>query len=352
MARPTASARLVDRDTARLLRFLHEHRRRIRRLLILTHDYPDPDSIASGFALKHIAEHRFRIPSKLAYGGVIGRPENREMVSHLKVPIHPLKRGDLAAYPDIALVDTQPEFKNNPFPPGRRATLVIDQHASLFRPMAQLSIINTECGATSVILARALLNLKIPIPSPLATALAYGILSDTLNLYRTNDPVVITTYTQLIPYCDLKALARIQNPGRSRRFFQTVGHGIREALVCRDLIVSHLRFVENPDVVSQTADFFLTYRRMEWSFSTGRYNGRLYMSLRTEKDDVEAGEILRDICGNRANAGGHGGVAGGSFEMTRHAAEEGWKAEENGLLMRLIERLKIAKKPTLVFPFR
>lgn len=349
---PSLNSHPIAADGRRLVRFLAAHRSRLSPLLILTHDYPDPDSIASAAALKFIGESAFDIRCTIVHGGVIGRTENREMVSRLKIPIRRLRPGELARSANVALVDTQPAFNNNPFPTERRAAIVVDQHRSDDAPKADLNIVNLDCGATSVILAQALFATRRVPPPNLATALAYGILTDTLSFYRSHEAAVLRTYLRLLPHCDLPVLAKIQNPTRSSRFFSTLARGIRLAVSCRDVVISHLGVVENPDLVSQTADFFLTYKGARWSFISGRYHGRLCMSLRTGIEGAEAGEILRDICGDRASAGGHGGIAGGSFEVGKSAGEAAWRAEENGLLVRLLERLKIGASVPARFPFR
>jgi hypothetical protein len=122
--------------------------------------------------------------------------------------------------------------------------------------------------------------------------------------------------------------------------------------VCGPVLVSHLGNVETPDLVSQTADFFLSYERVRWAFSTGRYRGRLYLSLRTTKAGAEAGEVLRDVCGDRASAGGHGGIAGGSMDVGREIPETQWRNHENALLVRLLERLEVSRRNAISFPFQ
>ena len=69
-----------------LLAFLGQHRQRLAPLLILIHDFPDPDALASAFALQHLAHSAFDIPSRIAYGGELGRTENRMMVRMLRIP--------------------------------------------------------------------------------------------------------------------------------------------------------------------------------------------------------------------------------------------------------------------------
>src|SRR5436305_1692651 len=97
MTRPNRDpSHRIAADARRLLRFLSARRSRLSPLTILTHDYPDPDAIASALALGFIAQAEFGIRCRLVYGGVIGRTENREMVKRLKIPIKPLRPGELS----------------------------------------------------------------------------------------------------------------------------------------------------------------------------------------------------------------------------------------------------------------
>lgn len=334
-----------------LLQFLAENRQSLSPLLILPHDYPDPDALAAAFALHFLARGCYNIESRIAYRGVIGRTENVAMVSLLRIPLHRLKPGDLKRYKQIALVDTQPAFENNPFSGDRRATIIIDQHASAVGPEADLALVDTGCGATCVILGQALLLQNVEIPARVATALAYGILSDTLNLYRARRPDVAQTYLSILPRADMRDLALIQKPVRSKGFFTTLGRCIREAMVFRRLVVAHLGIIENPNLVSQMAEFLLTYKSARWSLCTGRYRGRLHVSLRSTTDDGQAGEVLRDAFVNPEQAGGHDAIAGGSCRVGANASEEAWRDKEQGLQERLMRRLGISIKGKPVKPF-
>jgi len=335
----------------RLFRFLSARRAKLSPLLILTHDFPDPDALASAFALQHLAQSAFGIQSRIAYGGEMGRTENRVMVRLLKIPIYKVKRSWFRKYSKVALVDTQPVFENNAFPRNRRATLVVDQHPSSAKPEADLAIVDPNCGATCVLIAQALLQSGVDIPARVATALAYGILTDTLDLYRARRPDVAQTYLEVLPHADMRALARIQNPVRPRKFFSVLGRGIREAVLYRRLVVAHLGAVDTPDRVSQVAEFLLTFRRAHWCFATGRFKGRLHASLRTIRQDAQAGEVLRDVFDKRNQAGGHGPIAGGSCRIDPAAPEEVWQAKEQMLQLRLLKRLRVSVKVEPRKPF-
>lgn len=324
----------------RLVRFLNKLAKRPRSVLILTHDYPDPDAIASAFCLKFLLQEAYRISSRMAFGGRISRMENQAMVRLLKIPIHKLKPSDFRQYPAVCLVDTQPDFKNNSFPKNRKAFLVLDQHPSVKKPNADCAIIDTECGATCVILAEACLLLELDIPAAAATALAYGILTDTQNLYRVRRRDVIQTYLSLLPRTDMRRLAKIQNPPRSKHFFQTLVAGIGRAKVCRSLIFSHLGRVHSPDTVAKIADLLLSYQGMRAAFCTGRCKGRLHLSLRMREGSLPANDVLRSIL-EKGEAGGHDTIAGGSFKVAGAKQEEVWVRAEKAVIHKLTGKLGI-----------
>lgn len=349
--RPAAPATSIHRAGKRLLRFLATRRQKLSPLLILTHDFPDPDALASAFALQHLAQSDFEIPCRIVYGGEVGRTENRAMVKLLKIPIHKVKRAAFRKFAGVALVDTQPSFENNVFPKNGHASIVIDQHPSTTKPDADFVVVDPECGATCVIVARALLSREKEIPTRVATALAYGILTDTLDLYRARRPEVVQTYLDVLKFADMRALARIRNPIRPRRYFSTLGLGIVGAQQFRRVLITHLGAVDTPDRVAQVAEFLLAYRRALWSMVTGRYKGRLHASLRTTRTDVQAGEVLRDTFGNPCEAGGHGPIAGGSSRVGKEASEETWANRERELQSRLLKRLRISARVEPRKPF-
>ena len=64
-----------------------------RKILILTHINPDPDAIASAYALRHLFK-KWGVNSVIAYEGVIGRPENRAMMRRLRIPLRSIKTLD------------------------------------------------------------------------------------------------------------------------------------------------------------------------------------------------------------------------------------------------------------------
>jgi nanoRNase/pAp phosphatase (c-di-AMP/oligoRNAs hydrolase) len=312
-------------------------------MLLLTHDFPDPDALACASALQHLADRAFGIASRIAYGGVIGRMENREMVRILRIPARRFRRRDLDRHRSVALLDTQPGFENNPFPAGRRATIVIDQHRAPRPPDAELGLVDPGCGASSVIVAEALLKTGLDIPPRVATALAYGIVSDTANLLRPGARLAGRTYLNILPKCDLGALARIQHPTRPKEFFATMAEATRAAEVCGGFVSAHVGRVRYPDLVALIADFLMSYRRARWCLCTGRYRNRLHASLRSATTRPRPSDILRAALAGVGSAGGHGSIAGGQWRLKPGSPERRWRAAETSLRDRIVRRLGICR---------
>jgi nanoRNase/pAp phosphatase (c-di-AMP/oligoRNAs hydrolase) len=313
----------------RLIKRLKEAGPSLSPLTILTHDHPDPDALACAWALAHLAQAVGRIRSRIVYGGMIGRAENRMMADRLLVPARALRPRELESAAHLALVDTQPPFKNNRCPSRRVPDLIVDHHPRHPDTQAGLTLIDESVGATTTILVEALLEAGVPVPRRLATAIVYGIGSETQNLGREATSRDMGAYQALWPKASMRALWRISYPRRSEDFFHTLSRGVRNSFVAGRAIGSHLGEVHTPDSVAQIADFLLTLERMEWSVVTGRYQGRLHVSLRSNDPRAEAGRLLKRLLGGGNRGGGHAMIAGGSLEIGADAPESAWREAED-----------------------
>src|SRR3954451_9678219 len=98
-------------------------------LIILPHDNPDPDALASAAALRFIINQAQEDKEVIiALGGIVGRAENRAMLRYLNINLVPVGEIDFSTNPQVALVDTQPGRINNSLPENFSATIVIDHH--------------------------------------------------------------------------------------------------------------------------------------------------------------------------------------------------------------------------------
>lgn len=283
-------------------------------VVICAHRNPDPDSISSAMALRYLLEASAGVRAVVAYEGVIGRAENRAMVSLLRLHLKQIEAVPGFDWSQVALVDTQPRSGNNSFPRTARPLVVIDHHPALKSTDAGWIDLRPEYGATATILTEYLALSGLPVPSWLATCLAYGISSETRDLGRGAGERDMEAYLRLYPRVRKRILARIEHPRLPRSYFRVLDRALHSAFSYRNVIGSRLGEVETPDSVAEIADFLLAHERMGWSIVTGRHGGQLYLSLRAIRGRG-AGGILRELLRGRGTAGGHGRMAGGQVDL-------------------------------------
>jgi nanoRNase/pAp phosphatase (c-di-AMP/oligoRNAs hydrolase) len=292
----------------RLVQYARSHER----ALILTHDNPDPDSIAAGVALAYLLEKLAGVEAIVAYGGIVGRSENRALVKVLKLPVVPVSRVEFDEYDLICMVDTQPEQGNHSLPARHFPDVVIDHHPE--RPdshLAPIADVGGPIGATSTLLAEYFRASGLKVPLAVATALFYGIKADTRDLGRQTTRQDVDAYLWLFPMTDKDALGEIEHPKLPEEYFALYHTAIEKAEAYGDAVVCDLGEIYAPDMVAEVAERFSFLEGMRWSLAFGEYEDDLFFSLRTGDRRMNAGRLIRDVIEARGgSAGGHGTMAG------------------------------------------
>ena len=303
---------------ARFRRFLDVARGRRRPLLQLQHN-PDPDALASAFALRHLWKRIFRVEPLLAYTGTIGRAENRAMVRNLRIPIVPAFKVNYRHHDFVMTVDTQPGAGTCRLPEGVFIDVVIDHHPRLPRLVEpSLSIQDAGYGATSTLVGEMLLANGIAIPERVATALVYGIQTDTADLARNVSAHDEQVFAALYPLADHKLLGRIQRARVPESYFRALELGLRRAEVHDAAVSTHLGEIEHPDLVAEVADLLFRLEGISWSFVTGSHAKVLYASFRcVEKEGLDAGVAARFVAQAvpKGSGGGHESLAGAQMPL-------------------------------------
>jgi len=288
-----------------------------KRLLVVTHDNPDPDALASAVGLAYLLERRAGMRPTLAFGGIVGRAENQALISELGTDFRRLGgRDGISPGTVVALVDTQPRAGNNALPAGRIANVVIDHHPP--RPESSASSfvdIRPEYGATCSILVEYLQAAELEPGRRLATGLFYGIQSETADLGREVSQADISASLYLYSRIDPEAYARIRHPPLPASYFRSVHQALEEARRYGSVIVAPAGSLAYPDMVAELADLLIRAKGTEWSVALGRYRGRLLLSVRSSATSAHAGDLVRTVIGDRGSAGGHGMMAGGQVAL-------------------------------------
>jgi nanoRNase/pAp phosphatase (c-di-AMP/oligoRNAs hydrolase) len=284
-------------------------------IIILPHDNPDPDAMASAAAIKYLVGALLGKPAQIVLGGIVGRAENRAMRTFLSIDLVPVCEVKLDGDAQVVLVDTQPGRSNNSLPDGVVPAAVIDHHPAYaaYPGVAHLDL-REEYGATSTILTEYLRESKLDLEPKLATALFYGINAETQDLGREATPADIEASHFLYPHTNKRRLAKIENARVPREYFRVFREAIDRAVLYDGVVVSMLGDVQYPDMVAEVADFMLRLDRVTWAAAIGTYEGALHCSVRTTERDTNAGEILQRVLGSKS-AGGHDQIAGGKIPV-------------------------------------
>ncbi|MFO0727275.1 MAG: bifunctional oligoribonuclease/PAP phosphatase NrnA [Myxococcota bacterium] len=288
--------------------------------LAQAHDYPDPDTLASAFALTWLLHELTGIEGQIGYGGIVGRAENRAMVRVLGLKLRKITAAsDFAKYDLIALLDTQPESGNHSVPSERLPDIVVDHHFPRERtgPKPSYYDVGGEFGTTSTKVTELVRASGIKPPPEVATALFYGVKSDTLNLARVTTPLDVEAYLYLFPMIDRAMLSEIEHPQVPLDYFRVMTKALSRAKIHGNMIVADLGTVYTPDLCAEIADRLLQVEGMKHALATGWYEDGLFFSLRTRAVRKNAGRMLHAIVAGQGlgTAGGHGPMAGARVEV-------------------------------------
>ena len=293
-----------------------------RSLLILTHDNPDPDAISAASCLKYIVSKRLGIRPKIGYGGIVGRAENREMLRLLKIHTAKLSESMIRRAKSVILIDSQPMTGNNSLPAGVPAVGVIDHHPQRRSTRARFLDIRPDYGAGATILTEYLFASGLDVPTNLATALFYGIASETQDLGRDASEADRRAYLALVPRTNWKILSKIRRPALDKMHFAYVAKAIAKAVRYKNAVATSLGRVNYADIVAEVAEMLLALKRISWTLCTGRYRDTILVSVRTTRAKGRAGTLARRVVGAGNTAGGHDMIAGGQVDCAGRTEAE------------------------------
>lgn len=319
-------------------------------VVIFTHNDPDPDAIAAAVALRYLLDVRYQVHSTITYRGLIGRAENKALVKYLKEPLKNLRQINLEKADRIALVDTQPGAGNNALPKKYKADIVIDHHP--LRPdtqSAQFADIQLEIGATSTLLTSYLLAAEIVIPPAIATALFFGIKTDTMGLSRNANPKDVQAYFHLQSLIDVNALVKIEQAQVPMEYFQSIDSAIHACkLVDQDTVIVYMGALSYPDLGAELADFFMRLIDIKWVLCMGVFKGELILSIRSRSKRIGAGQLITEIIAGKGSAGGHGSMAAGHIELdSDNHAEQLAEGLEQKMILALKGTLDVSIIPLI-----
>lgn len=293
-------------------------------VLILTHDNPDPDSLASGKALATLLREAWNIPSLLLYSGLVARAENFAMLKRLTPDWeHAETLPDLKQYSAVAQVDTQPGAGNNRLDTVQPNHIVIDHHHPIRETIDTVSYadVRTETGATVTMLYQYLETAGIEPDPTLATAMFYGLKTDTRSLSRGATPADEVAFVDLLHRLDQQELSKVELASLSHEYFRAFSRGLHATRLYGQVVIARLGSMEQPDFAAEMADILIRLEGAQAALCLGQHGDTLQISLRSESGGQDAGLVIQKIIPPSGKAGGHGTMAGGQVPLAGQGVE-------------------------------
>ncbi|HYB90053.1 MAG TPA: DHH family phosphoesterase [Candidatus Binataceae bacterium] len=290
------------------------------RVAIVLQDDPDPDSMSSAMALRTLLGRNKQTTPFFAFKPVT-RPENRTMVHLLEIEVLPASTEELAEYDKIAMVDVQPGYFDGKLP---RADIVIDHHPGYEPGEAPFEDVRTRYGATATIMTEYMVSADEHISERLATALLYGIRSDTLDLTRRTTDDDLQAFVHLYPIANYNLLRQIDRPELPLSFARILARAMKRLVIEDQLVVLNLGAVERDDLIVQLAEFCLQFEGVRWVAVAGKLGRNLVIAVRNHGMAGEnAGEAVKNLFGEIGSAGGHRNMAKAVIPLRAWRRREG-----------------------------
>ncbi|HET7565337.1 MAG TPA: hypothetical protein VFJ96_10105, partial [Gemmatimonadaceae bacterium] len=265
-----------------------------KRCTFLLQNDPDPDAIASALALRKALGFR-PAASPIVSCGTVTRPENRRLIEALKIQVQQVSSEEIVAMRPLILVDVQPPYFGDLLP---EVAAVVDHHPSTDSYRARYRDVRTSYGASATMTAQYLLaSGEDALTKPLATALLYGIITDTKSLSRSASEEDLEMFAFLFSRADHAMLRRIQHPSYGPLALKRFGRALQTAQVRDGLAYIHLGRLprDQEHVVAQLAEFCLGLRGADIAAVSGIFGPNLVMSTRALSPQAELGDRLRAL---------------------------------------------------------
>ncbi len=268
----------------------------------------DPDALGSALALRRLLWRRV-LNTTVVRINEVTRPDNLTMVRLLRMTVPHLSDVNVSDYSKFAMVDSQPQ--HSPDFPDVHYSVIIDHHPAGddIASRGDLIDIRPRYGATCTILTEYLRGAKIK-PSPrLATALVYGIKTDTAIFQRSALAEDLSAFRYLFPKANHSVLRKIDFSEMRVRDLDIIRKALEVKMVRKNTMFAHLGQVKSADVLVQIADFFLKVDIVDISVVSGIFGDRLVVIMRNVAARSNAGKLMTQAFGPLGSAGGHKNMA-------------------------------------------
>jgi len=284
-------------------------------VVIQCHDNPDADSIASGYALYEFFKQKQK-KVQLIYGGrfAISKPNLVELIKGLEIPI--VYTTDFSAQELLITVDCQYGAGNiqkfdAPYP------AMIDHHQQEVYDIERTEI-RSFLGSCSTLIWQMLQEAGFDANEYLgvATALYYGLFSDTNSLAEINHPLDKDMRDNLV--FDAMLIRKLKNTNLSLKDIETAGIAL---LRCSHNDSDHFAVFKSqpcdPNILGFISDIALQVNSINTCVVYNQTSDGIKFSVRSCIREVMASEMAAFLAEGIGSGGGHLEKAGGFISFAK-----------------------------------
>ena len=279
------------------------------RILIQTHDYPDPDAITSAFGLQYLLKH-FGVETSICFKGFAERASVNNLVKEFSIPLlTPIETMAIQPTDKIILVDGQKLNANMTNLPGDEVAC-IDHHPIFKQVDYQYSDIRLV-GACASIIADYFVKSKVKIPCNIATLLLYGLMVDTHSMTRGVADLDLDIFPMLYRSSDPERFTQLEAKSLEFSDLQAFGAAINNIRVYGRTGFASIPFSCPDALVAQVADFILSLVEVDIAIIHARREQGWKYSVRSVLPEVHSGYMLAEVMPPYGTGGGHARMAAG-----------------------------------------
>lgn len=266
----------------------------------------DPDAMAGALALKRLFWRKVK-KVQICRVNAIKRTDNLAMIKLLNLQIPYINKARISDVTKWAIVDSQPHHH----PRFAKVTfdIIIDHHPPDLNIDAPFTDIRENFGSTAAMLTEYLRAAAIKPSSRLATALFYGIKTDTDNFARASSANDIKAFRFLYAYTNLNIIKKIESSEINKSNLDDFRTAIENLEFIGKAAYIHMGDIYDPDSLVIIADFFLKMAEATRCFVSGVYEKKVIIIIRNAGFRTNAGKIAEKLFGDLGSAGGHKGAA-------------------------------------------
>ncbi len=288
-------------------------------VLVVTHDNPDPDAIASGWGLRWMIGEKLAKPVRLIGGGAIIRAENRHMVKLLNPPIELVDEIQVEPGMATVLVDCSSTASNHLLVgAGIRPMAVVDHHqvrgAQQRLPFRD---VRPRVAASATIVASYLKEQAMAPPSDLATALLYGMRTETQGSETYYAPLDRRMVAWLSHFADPGKLAQIDNAPLPLDYYGDLVLALQSTFAYDRTAICFLPRAEGPETIAEVADLLIRCETLQQVLCGAVVGDDLFVSVRTRLGTDNAADLVHRVLQGLGVGGGHERRAGGKIRLVQ-----------------------------------